>query len=108
MRGDTSNTVAADFITGFKAYLVENGQDDIIPAVSALGYDAYLAAIKAIEAAGSADTNAIRDALTTLSFEGVTGAISFDENGDANKDMAFIKQITDGQFKFLKTVSVSD
>ena len=106
--GDTSNTVAADFITGFKAYLVENGQDDIIPAVSALGYDAYLAAIKAIEAAGSTDTNAIRDALTTLSFEGVTGAISFDENGDANKDMAFIKQITDGQFKFLKTVSVSD
>ena len=41
-----------------------------------------------------------------VSIEGVTGAISFDENGDAKKDMAFIKTIEGGQFKFLKTVSV--
>lgn len=106
--GDTSNAVATDFITGFKEYLKANGQDEIIPAVSALGYDAYLAAIKAIEAAGSTDTVAIRDALKDLSYEGVTGAISFDENGDANKDMAFIKVVENGQFKFLKTVSVDE
>ena len=37
---------------------------------------------------------------------GVTGAISFDANGDANKDMAFIKTVEDGGFKFLKTVTV--
>lgn len=104
--GDTSNTVATDFIKGFKEYLKANNQDDIIPAVSALGYDAYLAAIKAIEAAGSTDTTAIRDALATLSYDGVTGAIAFDENGDAKKDMAFIKVVEGGQFKFLKTVSI--
>ena len=106
--GDTSNQVAAEFITGFKEYLTSIGQDDIIPAVSALGYDAYLAAIKAIEAAGSTEPAAIRDALSTLSYEGVTGAISFDENGDANKDMAFIKVIENGQFKFLKTVTLGE
>lgn len=106
--GDTSNAVATEFITGFKEYLVANGQDEIIPAVSALGYDAYLAALKAIETAGSTDPVAIRDALKGVEFEGVTGAISFDENGDANKDKAFIKVVENGQFKFLKTVSVGE
>ena len=106
--GDTSNAVATDFIKGFKEYLVANGQDEIIPAVSALGYDAYLAAVKAIETAGSTDPVAIRDALKGVEFDGVTGAISFDENGDANKDKAFIKVVENGQFKFLKTVSVGE
>ena len=98
---------AASFITGFKEYLVENNQDEIIPAVSALGYDAYLTVIAAIEAAGTTtDTVAIRDALKGVSVVGVTGAISFNEVGDANKDMAFIKTVENGQFKFLMTVSV--
>lgn len=97
---------AASFITGFKAYLAENGQDEIIPAVSALGYDAYLAVLEAVKAANSTDTVAIRDALKGVEVVGVTGAISFNEVGDANKDMAFIKTVEGGQFKFLMTVSV--
>jgi len=36
----------------------------------------------------------------------VTGRIVFDANGDADKNMAFIKVVQNGQFKFLKTVSV--
>lgn len=97
---------AASFITGFKTYLQENNQGDIIPAVSALGYDAYLAVLEAVRAAKSTDSVAVRDALKGIQIEGVTGAISFDETGDANKDMAFIKTVEDGQFKFLMTVSV--
>ncbi len=94
------------FIEGFKKYLTDNGQSDIIPAVSALGYDAYNVMADAIEAAGSVEPSAIRDALAGVDTNGVTGAISFNENGDANKDMAFIKTIEDGSFKFLKTVTV--
>lgn len=97
---------AASFITGFKEYLIDNNQDEIIPAVSALGYDAYLTVLEAIKTANSTDSNAIRDALTGVSLVGVTGAISFDEKGDANKDMAFIKTVENGAFKFLMTVSV--
>lgn len=97
---------AASFITGFKEYLVANNQDDIIPAVSALGYDAYITALEAIKAANSTDGAAIRDALTGVSVVGVTGSISFNEKGDANKDMAFIKTVENGAFKFLMTVSV--
>lgn len=99
---------AASFIEGFKAYLVENKQDDIIPAVAALGYDAYLTVLEGIKAANSTDGTAIRDALEGVSLVGVTGAISFDEEGDANKDMAFIKTVEDGVFKFLMTVTVVD
>ncbi len=104
---EPANKEAESFVTGFKEYLKENKQSEIIPAVSALGYDAYLAAIQAIKDAGSTDTTAIRDALAKVQFDGVTGSISFDENGDANKDMAFIKTVENGEFKFLKTVTVT-
>ena len=49
---------------------------------------------------------AIRDALPGVAVTGVTGAIAFDENGDAKKDMAYLNIIEGGAFKFLKTVSI--
>ncbi|MDF2484196.1 MAG: Extracellular ligand-binding receptor [Herbinix sp.] len=104
---DPATKEAESFITGFKTYLKENNQSEIIPAVSALGYDAYLVALEAIKQAGSTDTTAIRDALVNAKIDGVTGSISFDENGDAKKDMAFIKTVEAGAFKFLKTVTVA-
>ena len=103
---EPANDEAAAFIKGFKEYLVKEKQEDIIPAVSALGYDSYLAAIKAIEDAGSTDTTAIRDALKNVEIDGVTGNITFNETGDANKDIAFIKTIKDGRFQFLTTTTV--
>lgn len=103
---DSSNEEAASFVKGFKEFLKENNQSEIIPAVSALGYDAYLVALEAIKQANSTDPTAIRDALQNVQINGVTGSISFDENGDAKKDMAFIKIIENGAFKFLKTVTV--
>lgn len=106
--GDPATDEAASFIKGFKEFLVENNQSDIIPAVSALGYDAYLVALEAIKKANSTDSAKIRDALKEVKISGVTGSISFDENGDALKDMAFIKTVEDGVFKFLKTVTVAD
>ena len=59
-------------------------------AFAALGYDAYMVIIDAIERAGSADSNAIRDALAeTEGFVGATGTITLDENGDAVKSAQF-------------------
>ena len=109
---DEADTAAADFVSGFKAYLnanpdsLEKNGGDGVAAVSALGYDSYMVAIEAIKAAGSADANAIRDALVTSETDGVTGKIVFDDNGDAEKDMAYIKIVEDGAFKFLKTVTI--
>ncbi|ETP72401.1 ABC-type branched-chain amino acid transport system, periplasmic component [Lachnospiraceae bacterium JC7] len=104
---EPANAEAESFIKGFKEYLKKNDQSDIIPAVSALGYDAYLAAYNAIEKAQSADGEAIKEALKGVSYDGVTGAISFNEEGDANKDMAFIKTVKDGAFQFLTTTTIN-
>ena len=104
---EPANAEAESFIKGFKEYLKKNDQSDIIPAVSALGYDAYLAAYNAIEKAPTTDGEAIKEALKGVSYDGVTGAVSFNAEGDANKDMAFIKTVKDGQFQFLTTTTIS-
>ena len=101
-----ANDEAASFIKGFKEYLVSIGEPDIIPAVSALGYDAYLCLLQAIKDANSTDPAAVRDALENVSVTGVTGDITFNETGDANKSLAFIKTIKDGQFQFLTTTTL--
>ena len=106
--------LAKEFVSGFKAYIngnstakTNNGGNDIVAAVSALGFDAYNVALDAIEKAGSLDGEAIRKALVALSGSYVTGAISFDENGDAKKNTAYIKQAVDGGFKFVKVQSIN-
>lgn len=103
-----ANDEAASFITGFKEYLTGIGEPDVIPAVSALGYDAYLTLLQAIKDADSTDPAAVRDALVNVQVTGVTGDIKFDENGDADKSLAFIKTVKDGQFQFLTTTSLED
>ena len=114
---DVSNPAAAEFVQGFKAWLnanadkkTNNGGNDIVAAVSALGFDAYNVAIEAIKAADSIDPLDIAEALPSVVTTGVTGSISFDEIGDANKDMAFIKKANTETvaFDFVKTQTVAE
>lgn len=109
---DENDSGAAEFVKGYKEFLNSdnanltlNGGNDVVAAVSALGYDAYMTLVEALKKVDPANVNsvAIRDALKNVSFTGVTGSISFDENGDAKKDTAFIKEMADGAFKFLGT-----
>ncbi|MBR5381981.1 MAG: ABC transporter substrate-binding protein [Oscillospiraceae bacterium] len=110
-----SSGAAKDFVSGFKKWLNDNpsyydmnGGNDIVAAVSALGFDAYNVALSAIRAAADekgADLTSIdiATALWTLTYEnGVTGTIQFDKNGDAIKDSAYIKKAGDGAFEFVK------
>ncbi len=53
----------------------------------------------------------VKDALKTVNFEGVTGNIQFDEIGDAIKDVAVIKTISQKsletkEFEFVMTQKV--
>ena len=74
-------------------------------SVTALAYDAYILLVDAIERAGSADSEAIRDALAaTDGFDGAAGVIKLDANGDAVKN-AVIKTIVDGEFTYLTTIA---
>lgn len=73
-------------------------------AVTALGYDAYILILDAIEKANSAEPGAIRDEIAkTANFEGSAGFVTLDENGDAVKD-AVIKVVKDGKFTYMDTV----
>ena len=109
---DTTNEAGKAFVEGFKAWVAEDntrienngGTAEAISSVTPCGYDAYMAAVYAIEAAGSTDGVAIRDALVSLNVPGlITGDLSFDENGDAVKTYAVIKTIKDGEIVYYST-----
>ncbi len=87
-----------EFDEGIKAYinadstaLTNNGGNDTIAAVTAMGYDAYYVALEALKAAGSPDAAAVKAALPNVTYTGVSGAIAFDATGDAIRDTAYIK-----------------
>jgi len=87
-----------EFDAGIKNYIntnsdamTANGGNDTISAVTAMGYDAYYVALEAIKAAGSTDPEAIKAALPSVNYTGVSGTIVFDATGDAVRDTAFIK-----------------
>lgn len=94
--------------------LTENGGNTMISAVSAMGYDAYMAALYAMEHAVVEDgkkptRDQIRDALAAMSteataYKGVTGNIYFDATGDAVRESAFIKKVNTqtGVWDFVK------
>lgn len=102
---DPVTEIAKTFVEGYKKEL--GNKEPIIPAVAALGYDAYILMLDAIERAGTTDGTAIKDALNaTKDFEGVTGIINFTEEGDADKNAAVIKTVDKGQFVYIDTVTV--
>ena len=109
---DTTNEAGKAFVDGFTKWVAEDatrvenngGVSDVISSVTPCGYDAYMAAVGAIEAAQSTDGATIRDALATLEISGlITGDLKFDENGDAIKNYAVIKTIESGEIVYFST-----
>ena len=81
-----------EWINSDSANLTNNNGNDMIAAVSVMGYDAYYVALEALKAAGSTDPGAVMEALWDVTYDGITGHIEFDdENGDAVRDVAYVK-----------------
>ena len=105
-----------EFDAGIKNYintnaeaLTANGGNDTISAVTAMGYDAYYVALEAAKAAGSIDKGAIKAALPSIQYTGVSGDIAFDEIGDAIRDTAYIKTSdNENEAWLLETVQKAD
>ena len=106
---------APEFDAGIKEWmnanadaLTNNGGNDMVSAVTAMGYDAYFVALEAIKAAGSTDPAAVLAALPGVSYTGVSGLIEFDEIGDAKRDAAYIKAANteSGEWEFVKVQSI--
>ena len=105
----------AEFDAGIKEWInanpdakTNNGGNDMVAAVTAIGYDAYFTALEALKIAGSTDPKAVLEALPSVSFEGVTGLIEFDDIGDAKRDAAYIKTANTeaGTWDFVKVQTV--
>ncbi len=105
----------AEFDNGFKAWLnanpemlTNNGGNDVISAVSVMGYDGYYAALKALEDAGSIEGAAVMAALPAVEIDGVSGHIKFDETGDAIRTSAFVKTVNNetGEWVFVTEQTV--
>ena len=106
---------APEFDAGIKQWMNENpdaltnnGGNDMVSAVTAMGYDAYFVALEALKAAGSTDPAAVLAALPGVSYEGVSGLIEFDEIGDAKRDAAYIKAANTetGEWEFVKVQGI--
>jgi len=90
-------------------YVAEN---DYIPDdVAALTWDALGIVQKAIEATGQLtghiedDRRAVRDALAKINkFEGITGQMTFTEDGDPIKCAVIVKISNTGEYEFYKSV----
>lgn len=81
-----------EWISSDSTAKANNGGDDTVAAVTAMGYDAYYVALEALKAAGSTDPAKVNEALWGVTYTGVTGDIAFDEvNGDAIRDVAYVK-----------------
>lgn len=92
-----------DFLTKFEE---EYGKQADQFAV--LSYDATMLLLDAIERAGSADRQAVTDALSaTETFKGLTGTFSIDEDHNPVKEVLML-QLTNGEVENVEAVNVGE
>ncbi len=91
--------IAKKFLELFRK---ETGKE--LDSYSAQAADAYFLLIDAINRAGSADPQKIRDAIVeTKDFNGVTGKITMKPDGNAIKAMV-VNKVKDGKFAYVTTI----
>jgi branched-chain amino acid transport system substrate-binding protein len=91
----------AQFLEGAAEYLdaYEEAHGQAPGPYSVYEYEAVHVVAQAIEDAGSAEPEAITEALAALEgYEGITGTITFDDNGDRDELLYIVATVTDGEF----------
>lgn len=83
----------------------EKERGEIKQTTIPLTYDAVMLLDSAVQRAGSLDRQAIRQALAeTTDFKGVSGLITFDENGDPIKPVV-VNKLQNGGITFIRNVA---
>ena len=96
---DDESAIVQDFIAAYEAEFGETPN-----ALGALAYDAVYIMAAAIDAADSLESEAIVTALAGSDREGVTGHVTFDDNGDPQKSVSMI-QVVDGAYTLFDKVT---
>lgn len=87
---DGTDEATVNFVTLYK-----DAYGAVPDQFAADGYDAVYAVAKAFEKAGTTDNDALVAAMHEIELAGVTGTMTWDENGDANK-AAILAKIQNG------------
>jgi len=94
-----------NFVKAFGAkYKDDKGQPKVPDALAALAYDATNILIQSIKDAGADDTAKVKDAMAKISFNAVSGKITFDPNHNPVKS-ATILAVKDGKVAFHSVVN---
>lgn len=80
----------------FKTKLLAKAGGEQVPVCSANAYDAVYIMAAAMEKAGTSDSDKLADALRATKYNGVSGRIEFDANGDVTVADYVVKRIANG------------
>lgn len=90
-------------VVNFVEKFTEKYGTESLNACAALYYDAMYMLVQAAENGGGTDTASLVKGMKGMSFSGVGGDITLDENGDAIKSIVFNTYV-DGQVKWAETL----
>jgi branched-chain amino acid transport system substrate-binding protein len=96
---EDTRTIVQDFVSRYEAKY--GSKPD---ALATLGYDAANLLLAAIEKAGKDDPALVKDALASLSYDAVSGTITFDAQHNPIKSAA-IMQVKDGKVTFSESIA---
>jgi branched-chain amino acid transport system substrate-binding protein len=102
--GDT-RPIVVDWLKKYgEAYKDASGNPKVPDALATLGYDAANLLFAAIQKAGTEDTAKVATAMEGLTWEGVSGTITFDASHNPIKSAAVIG-VSDGKTNFVESVA---
>jgi branched-chain amino acid transport system substrate-binding protein len=104
---DPSDTrpIVVDWLKKYAAaYKDKDGKAKVPDALATLAYDAANLMFTGIKEAGSTDPEKVRAALDKVSFDGVSGKITFDKNHNPVKS-AVVVSVKDGKKAYAATVN---
>lgn len=99
-----SSEDTSEAVQNFVSKYTEKYGTESLNACAALYYDAIYMLVKAAENGGGTDTASLVKGMTGMTFTGVGGTFTLDENGDPEKSVA-INTYENGQVKWFKTLS---
>lgn len=88
-----TDTKVQNFVKKYK----EANKDATPDQFAADGYDGVYVMAAAMEKAGNTDSKDLIAAMTKIKVDGITGSMSFNENGEPNKGVKFV-EIKDGKY----------
>ena len=99
-----SSEDTAEAVQNFVSKYTEKYGTESLNACASLYYDAIYMLVEAAENGGGSDTASLISGMTGMTFTGVGGTFTLDDNGDPEKSVA-INTYDNGQVKWFKTLS---